>query len=241
MTTQYEFGPTSGQMQELAQLLSATDEWQHVRQVMVDAYERTGDQNAVIDAARAALTDTDFGGRAVVAAIPEPYRSAMSQSDIDKAIQGIDGYMIASIATEVLSGQPLPVMPLAGNDVRVEWVEQEGLRFPIIHAFVTPLGDPVATAERFLDLCFRTFDAETFAKRTAGARDAEWWTRHNRGDGYRDIALSDERSGLALEARADPNEYADEIVRATDTVRRAVKRFNKRWTQKVESLSKEEG
>lgn len=234
-------GPISGSLEELGHVMRATDEWQVVRQAMIDAYERSANPEAVVTAGREALVQVGWGGGSVLEAIPEPYRSLIPDDQIEPMTEAFDHYMIASIATEIVTGQPLPLMPLAGGRVQVEWLEDEETRFPVIHAYVTPLGDPEQIAEQLLDECYRAFGPDTFAKRTVGARDAEWWTRWKRGEEYRAIAIDDERSGLAPEVLAGPDQYPGEIAKATDTVRRAVKRFDKRWTQKLNSMSKEEG
>jgi len=231
-------GPISGPLQEIAQMMRATDEWQAVRQAMIDAYERTGEQEAVVTAGRQALSQVGWDGTSILSYLPAPYDELVPEDQRAKAAEVVDLYMIGSVAQEIVTGEPLPLLPLAGGNVRVEWLEVDETRYPVVHAYVTPLGDPEQIAELLLDQCYRVFDSDTFAKHTVGARDAEWWTRWKRGQQFRDIALDDKRSGLAPEALATPDQYPDEIAKATDTVRRAVKRFDKRWTQKLDSLSK---
>jgi len=152
-------------------------------------------------------------------------------------IEAVELYMIASAANDIVSGEPLPLMAIAGGAVKVERVSKDGMEFPVVHAYVTPVGDPVQKAEEFLSTCYRTFGPETFARHGQGARDAEWFARTLNGETCEQIALSDPRSGLQPECRVTPDDYPEDVRKATGKVIKACQRFRERWTRFADSMS----
>jgi hypothetical protein len=188
---------------------------------------------------KVALAEAGLGADAVLDGMPEEYRRALSPEDAESLRQMVDLYMTASLLTDLQTGAPLPVMSLARGFVKVAETEVEGTSYPVVHAMATPLDDPDLIIAEFAETCYRTFPGPVFARYVENVRDAEWWRRHKSGEPYRHIAMDDSRSGLAPEAKLEPKEYADEVRRATDRVRRAVKRFSARWTRKADALSKE--
>jgi len=236
-------GPLSNpgpQLYEMAQLLSATPEWREVLSAMESAYQCDPDSESVIAAGLVKLREVGLGGEPLTDMMPSHYRAMVGEAELAAVIEGIEYFLVASAASEIGTGKPLPLPAFAGGYVKPEIVEQGGMTIAAVTAYVTELGDPEEIAARFLVTCYRTFGAETFAKRPMSARDAEWWNRHRQDASYRGIALSDPRSGLAPEVAANPDEYTDEVNDATDVVRRAVRRFEKRWTQRLDSVSKED-
>lgn len=223
----------------MAQMIASTAEWQSVKDAMVEAYNAGGDQQQIVDAGLSRLREVGLGGESVLASIPPKHRQMMSDEDAANVVAALDQYMIASVAQDIVTGSPLPIAAFAGDNVSVEHVDHDGVSMAVVHAYATSMGNPEDTAARFIATCYQNFEPETFAHRPNGGRDAEWWRRHRQGEGYREIALADERSGVTPEARVDPKTYADEVRRGTDRVRRAVIRFAKRWTQKIDSVSKE--
>lgn len=233
------FANPSAALGDIGQVIAASPEWQTVKDAMVEAFNLHGDPKRVMEAGIAKLREVGLDGETMLGSIPPQYRKLMSDDDLADAAAALDAYMIGSAANDIVTGSPLPLPSMAGGQVSVEQIDHDGIVMPVVHAYVTPMGDPEDIAARFVAACYQNFDPETFAKREMGGRDAEWWRRHRQGETYRQIALSDERSGIPPEARAYPQHYKPEVTRGTDRVRRAVIRFHKRWTQKVDSVSKE--
>lgn len=228
------------QLEELAQIIASTPEWAEVKKAMQQSWDCDRDGEKLVAVGRSKLSEVNLGGASMLAEVPSQYAELFTPEVRDAVETMLDLYMLRSAAHEIEHGSPLPAIPLAGGHVGVETIEEDGVSLSVVHAYVTPFGDPEEIAARFLQQCYQVMPAESFAKRPEAPRDSEWWRRHQLGESFREIAVSDQRSGLAPEARANPKDYVDEVNRATDKVRRAVRRFRQRWTQKVDSMSKEE-
>ena len=231
----------SGAGMELAQIMASGPEWQQAKEELRPQLRPDMSQDEVVAAGIAALANAGIGSEAIIAGIPDSYRAQLSPEVQEQMGRAFDLYMTASLVKDLIDGTPLPVMSIARGMVRVEAHEVDGAVFNVVHAMATPLDDPELMIAEFAEACYRTFPGPVFGRFIENVRDAEWWRKHKEGEPYRGIALDDPRSGLAPEAKLEPQEYADEVRRATDRVRRAVKRFSARWTAKADALSKERG
>lgn len=230
-------GINGSQLEEVARMLTSLPQWQSVKSALQEEYDRSRDQARVMAAGIARLREVGLGGETFLDGIPPEYARLLAPEQRAKLCEALEQYMLASAMHDIINGEPLPIIPIAGGDVRVETHVSDGIEQRVVTAYATVLGDPLRIAAEFVEKCRHVFP-ESFATYPNGQRDAEWWSRHRREDQYRDIALSDPRSGLSPEAVARPDEYPDEVNRATDLVRRAVRRFEKRWTDKVDTMSK---
>ncbi len=223
---------------ELAQIIAATPEWQQAKEALRAVLRPDMKQEEALAVCNRALAEVGLGSEAMLADIPEAYAPLLTPEVRASITRGLDLYMFASVLSDLEGSGPLPLISIARGSVRIEEYESDGAVFQVVHAMATPLDNPEQIIAEFAEACYRTFDSSAFSHRTTNARDAEWWRRHEQGETYRKIALRDSRSGLAPEARIAPAEYADEVLRATDRVRRAVRRFRSRWTRNADLMSK---
>jgi hypothetical protein len=147
-------------------------------------------------------------------------------------------HMLAAVVAD-LEGQEFPMLPMLTGGVQTVIHKEDEFELPVVIAIATPLTSGTIT-EDFQRVCDRTF-AHYLGEHENALRDAEWFRRYQalgakRGS-YREIALSDPRSGILPEAMAEPENYPEEVRKAAHTVGRAVRRYRDKWTQVLDSVS----
>ena len=228
----------NGMGMEIAQIMAATPEWQRAKEELRAVLRPDMKQEDALAVCSRALAEVGLGSEVMLAKIPETYAPLLTPEVRASFAQLLDLYMFASVLSDLEGSGPLPLVSIARGGVRVEEHKSGDAVLKVVHAMVTPFDNPEQIIAEFAEACYRTYDSSAFSHRTTNVRDAEWWRRHEQDETYRTIALHDSRSGLAPEARIAPAEYADEVLRATDRVRRAVRRFTSRWTRNADLMSK---
>jgi len=214
---------------EITEHIKATPEWARACRVAREA-EATGQTQAwlVEHVTEALRTELDLDEVIAASGIPlhEPERTA--------ARLYLALHLTAAVVADC-QGIQRPLFPMIAGGVQVLTHTDDDFSVPMVIAIATPLTSGTICAD-FEQMCDRTF-ARTIGNHPEAVRDSSWFRRHQAGERWTEIALSDRRSGIAPEAVVNPKEYPDEVRKAADVVRHAAHRYQQRWTEVADSLS----
>lgn len=227
------------ELREIGAVFASRPESMAARKAMKAAYQRGAGVDEMLAIMREQLGDTAPTVDDLLSAMPEAMRNAITPEAGQALHTAFELSMAQALATYEETGEA----PALGADaieqfsIHVDYQEIDGVQVPFIQAVIYPFIDPEAQIARLLKTCYETFPPEAFARPRNGVRDAEWFSRYRQGETCRQIALTDERSGIAPEAMVTPDEYPEEVLRAESRVKKAVARFRDRWTKKLGFVS----
>jgi hypothetical protein len=181
------------------------------------------------------LEEIECTGYDVVAAIEEGRGERLDAEQFQQIVEHYDHFFWNSLRHDAETGRPLPFPSELFGGAWVEDVETADDTVRVVRA-IASAADPQAAVAEFEAVCRRAFP-ESFKEPRKPLRDAEWTERRAQREPYRSIAIDDPRSGLPPEARANPEEYPEDVETAIETVKQAVKRYRKRGTKIADSMS----
>ena len=227
------------ELKELGNAFVAQPQSRDALAAMKKARAEGASKEEMLAISREHLTALGMDGKWLLEQLPEEMRDPMTPQDQADVVAFFDG----SIANMLMKADGTGETPaLLGDIVEmggivVDKMEIMGQTVEVVRATIFPFINPEKQIARLIETCYRVYPQEAFARPKNGLRDSKWYRRHLEGETYRQIALSDPRSGITPEAIVNPGEYRDEIERGTRLVAKAVQRFHKRWTQKPDPVS----
>lgn len=217
---------------ELTETIRGSAEWQAaleiVREVNATGKSMQEGVDAIVEVLSPHINIDEHIDRAVE-------QGLALNDDARRAVRRYFTYQLAASVVAETEGAKRPLLPMMAGGVQVTFQEVEGLKVPTVIAVASPLT-PGSTVRDFEAACDRVFGSMVSDNPDA-VRNAEWYRRHEAGERWVDIALSDRRSGISPEAMANPKDYPEDKRRAADVVRRGAQRYEKKWTEVVDRLS----
>jgi len=227
------------ELRELGNMFVAQPESRELAAALRHAHENGAGPDELLAILREHSSALGGGGEAVLEQIPEALRMALPAEAQEAVRTVVDAsYGLALAQGEESGDAPALLESLIEQcGVVVHEREVDGEVVKIVQSTIFPFINPEKQIARLIETCYQVYPPEVFARPRNALRDSEWFRRHTEGATCREIALSDERSGVSPEARVNPDEYGDEIARGEARVVKAIERFRERWTKKSESVS----
>lgn len=203
------------------------------------AHESGASLEELVELSRKRLSATGDDGATFLEAIPEEVRGMIPPEQLEAVEKIVDLSYLKTLA-DADSGEHAPAMFQQLVDtfgIRVQEEEVDGVPVKFVMAIIYPFINPEAQIARLIETCYQVYPPELFKRSRNSERDSMWYRRNREGESYREIALSDTRSGITPEAQANPDEYADEVETAESRVAKAVQRFHSGWTKKLGMVS----
>ena len=227
------------ELQELGDIFVAQPESKAARDAMEEVFEQGGDVHAMLAASREHLAAMGVDAESFLSTLPPELLASASPEQVDALKLFYEASFAGAIAQADESGEAPAlleqVVEMSGIVVHEQEIDGETVK--VVQATIFPFINPEKQIARLIETCYQVYPPEAFSRPKNALRDSQWFRRSTEGETCREIALTDERSGLAPEAAADPAEYKTEVATAENTVYKAVERFKERWTQKLTPVS----